>query len=386
MNEQFNFDGIFDLKSEDFKQQETNNFSNPDFYSPRLDDENVKDNIYQSKIRFVPNVNQTPGSGNANIAIKHVYYLPDPDNPGQKCYIDAPSNEPKAKDIASVAFMMFGYDKSKIFRHDTPVSVKKNAKQLKRNTYHYSLVQIIKDVQHPELEGSIKIMRYGGVVYEKVMNLINGNPSLGVNPVIPFDPFNGKDFLMVLSKGQNDQGQELNTYMSSRFVDEKSPIIIGGKSMANTPEDKMTIYNHLKEKSPDLSQVVFTGMSDEDIDKLNRAVRDVLDDDECFAMAYQQCYGKPFVPDAVRASVMQKVDEDFQEEVVQTTSRQPEPQKPATETVDTAVARFRSLKDTASPATAPATDSQPTQTAKSEEKPSISDMMSDLDSLDDLEM
>lgn len=375
-NEVFDFGGIFDMKSDDFKQKETTQFSNPDFYSPRIDDENVKDNIYQSKLRFLPNVNVATTGERTNIVVKHVYYVPDPDNPGQKCYIDAPSNEPKAKDIASVAFMMFGYDKSKIYRHDAPAIVKKNAKQLKRNTYHYSLVQVIKDTQHPELEGTVKIFRYGGVIYEKVMQLINGNPALGINPIIPFDPLNGKEFIMVLSKGQNDQGQELNTYMQSRFVDDRSAITIDGREMTDSNEDKQAIFNFLKEKSPDLSQTMFGKMTEDDIERLNRAVRDVIDDDKWFGIAYQACYGKPFTPDAVRESVVstEKYDDEdieVEEEVVEEPVRKaPRREEPAS----TTISKFKSLKDEAE---------KPAPAKKPTDKPSISDMMEDID--DDLD-
>jgi hypothetical protein len=375
-NEVFDFGGIFDMKSDDFKQKETTQFSNPDFYFPRIDDENVKDNIYQSKLRFLPNVNVAPNGERMNIVVKHVYYVPDPDNPGQKCYIDAPSNEPKAKDIASVAFMMFGYDKSKIYRSDAPAIVKKNAKQLKRNTYHYSLVQVIKDTQHPELEGTVKIFRYGGVIYEKIMQLINGNPALGINPIITFDPLNGKEFIMVLSKGQNDQGQELNTYTQSRFVDDRSAITIDGREMTDSNEDKQAIFNFLKEKSPDLSQTMFQKMTKDDVERLNRAVRDVLDDDKWFGMAYQACYGKPFTPDAVRESVVstEKYDDEeieVEEEVVEEPVRKaPRREEPASSTIS----KFKSLKDEAE---------KPAPAKKPTDKPSISDMMEDID--DDLD-
>lgn len=379
-NEVFDFGGIFDMKSDDFKQKETTQFSNPDFYSPRIDDENVKDNIYQSKLRFLPNVNVAPNGERTNIVVKHVYYVPDPDNPGQKCYIDAPSNEPKAKDIASVAFMMFGYDKSKIYRHDAPAIVKKNAKQLKRNTYHYSLVQVIKDTQHPELEGSVKIFRYGGVIYEKIMQLINGNPALGINPIIPFDPLNGKEFIMVLSKGQNDQGQELNTYMQSRFVDDRSAITIDGREMTDSNEDKQEIFNFLKEKSPDLSQTMFQKMTEDDVERLNRAVRDVLDDDKYFAMAYQACYGKPFIPDAVRESVVstEKYEDDdieVEEQVVEEPVRKAPRREEKASSTSSTVSKFKSLKDEAEK---PAEPKKP-----SDKQPSISDMMEDID--DDLD-
>lgn len=372
-NEVFDFGGIFDTKPEDYKKQEATKFSNPDFYSPRIDDENVKDNVYQSKLRFIPNINPAPNGERTNIVVKHVYYLPDPDNPGQKCYIDAPSNEPKAKDIASVAFMMFGYDKSKIYKSDAPAIVKKNAKQLKRNTYHYSLVQIIKDTQHPELEGSVKIFRYGGVIYEKIMQLINGNPDLGINPIIPFDPLNGKEFIMVLSKGQNDQGQELNTYVQSRFVDDRSSIIVDGQHMTDSNEDKQAIYNFLKEKSPDLSQTMFQKMSDDEIERLNRAVRDVLDDDECFAMAYQACYGKPFIPDAVRHSVVHSEQYD-DVEVEEQTVEQPAPKREKPSAENSTVSRFKSLKEEAE---------KPAPTKNPSSNPSISEMMDDID--DDLD-
>ena len=59
--------------------------------------------------------------------------------------------------------------------------------------------------------------------------------------------------------------------------------------MTDSNEDKQKIFSFLKEKSPDLSQTMFQKMTQDDVERLNRAVRDVLDDDHCFAMAYQAC-------------------------------------------------------------------------------------------------
>ena len=177
---------------------------------------------------------------------------------------------------------------------------------------------------------------------------------------------------MVLSKGQNDQGQELNTYMQSRFVDDRSAITIDGREMTDSNEDKQAIFNFLKEKSPDLSQTTFQKMTEDDVERLNRAVRDVLDDDKYFAMAYQACYGKPFIPDAVRESVVSTEEYDDEDiEVEEPVKKAPRREEPASSTMS----KFKSLKEEAEK---PAPAKKPT-----DKQPSISDMMEDID--DDLD-
>ena len=148
--------------------------------------------------------------------------------------------------------------------------------------------------------------------------------------------------------------------------------------MNDSNQDKKAIFNFLKDKTPDLSQTMFQKMTEDDVERLNRAVRDVLDDDKYFAMAYQACYGKPFIPDAVRESVVstEEYDEDVEIEVDEQVVEEPVRKAPRREEpASSTMSKFKSLKDEAEK---PALAEKPT-----DKQPSISDMMEDID--DDLD-
>src|SRR5690606_12607864 len=89
-----------------------------------------------------------------------------------------------------------------------------------RKEYFYALVQIVRDKQHPEFEGKIKVMRFGATIDNKIKSEME--PDYG-KPCIPFDLFEGKLFALHITK----KG-DWNNYELCKFIGEPEPIKIDG--------------------------------------------------------------------------------------------------------------------------------------------------------------
>lgn len=301
--ELFEFGGIFDMKQEDFEDKDQGQKANADFYYPKLDLETVKNKTYTAQVRFVPNV--FSGKERKDKIKKFIYYIPDPDNVGKKFYSDAPSNDPNGKDILTTAYMMLCYEKSKIYKQDVKQIIRNRCKSLKRNTYYYSLFLIMKDVQQPECEGTVRIMRFANGVNEKLEALIKGEPSVGRAGIIPYDPFKGKDFILKITEGVNSNGDPIASYEKSYFDEGIVSISLDGGKTRIEPNavGKKEIYDFLVEKSPKLDQVEFKGLTPAEEDKIIRSVRMVIGDDEIFNEVYRQTYGKDYQPSTTQETI-----------------------------------------------------------------------------------
>lgn len=378
----FEFGGIFDMKAEDFEDKNEGNQFNQDFYSPRLDLDTVKNKTYSARIRFVPNVYS--GKERKDRIRKYTYYLPDPDNVGRKYYIDAPCNDPKAKDIATNAYMMFVYEKSKIYDQLVPIQVTKNCKELKRNTYNYSLVQVMLDAQQPEMQGHVKIFRYGKAVNDKCDLLIKGDLAVGRASVIPFDPFKGKDFLLTIVEGVNSNGNSTYDYDKSSFDDGIVAMSLdGGKTRVPLNNDgKKAIYEYLKNESPKLDQVEFKPLTPQEEDKLVRTVRMLINDDYWFNKVYKYTYGKDYTPSVTTETITgahNYVPQQAAKPTVVTAAQEERPvvtapQTEAAPVASTTTNKFRSLKAEAEATVIPAQTEATVIPAQTSPAPSLSEM------------
>lgn len=378
--ELYEFGGIFDITQEDFKEEEQESKFNEEFYVPTLKDEKCKNDEYVARIRFLPNV--FSGRERKDRITISSYYATDPAKPDTKKYFTAVKKS-GGNDIASNAFFMLSFKDSRTYIPETPFQIREACKQFRRNLQHYSLVQIITDKQHPELEGKILIFRYGTQINQMLDQLIKGDPAIGRPSVIPFDPFNGKDFILKITKGTNSEKQEVNSYLHSFFDDGIVPISLdGGKTrVQNTPEDKKKIYNWLVENSPKLSQVEQQSSSPEEDEKqLIEAVRYAISDSHYFNLVYKATYKKDYIGEAEVETVTNR--EQYEAPVVQSA-----PARPA---VQSQTSKFRSLKAAAQEpvvATAPepvasvqpaSTETAPAKTVQpqpaSNPNPSLSEM------------
>ena len=166
----------FDIFSVSVKDLDTGDRPTPssDLYTPKPDQ--GQDGTYRSLIRFLPNVKNP----RKPFVRKYVYWLEDRD--GNGFYVDSPST---VGDKCAVQDMFF-----KLRNSESAVD-KKMSEGLKRREVFYALVQIVKDPQNRDLEGQVKIMKFGYKIKTKIDEELN--PQFD-EPTQVFDPFEGKNF------------------------------------------------------------------------------------------------------------------------------------------------------------------------------------------------
>ena len=216
-------------------------------YSPSLDD--AADGVYKATIRFLPNINDIKLS----TISKYVYFLTDV-NRENGFFVDDPTTVGEKSPIGNLYW--------KLYNSSNAVD-KELSKQLNRNYYNYSLIEIVKDVQHPELEGQIKVFKYGVTIKNKIDDESNSEEE----PCNVFDLYSGKNFNLIMEKKQN-----FNNYDRSKFSNSITPISINGKQMGTSNADREKIIEFLK-GSPDLSKYMYKEWDDETREKVYKHLR-----------------------------------------------------------------------------------------------------------------
>ena len=211
-------------------------------YTPKPDQ--GQDGTYRSLIRFLPNIKNP----RKPFVRKFVYWLEDRD--GNGFYADSPST---VGDKCPVQDMFF-----KLRNSESAVD-KKMSESLKRREVFYALVQIVKDPQNRDLEGQIKVFKFGYKIKTKIDEELN--PQFD-EPTQVFDPFEGKNFELVISK----KGGYPN-YDSCKFQGSKSSMAIQGENVTDSDEGRKAILEFLKD-APDLGNFDYKAWNDETRNKV----------------------------------------------------------------------------------------------------------------------
>ncbi len=244
-----NFQDLFNMKSDYFMEPE--NTKTNDLYKPSAKD--GEGGVYKAVIRFLP-YHADPKKSKVK---KFQVWLEDPST-NRGFYVDCPSTIGKPSIIADTYWKLKKSDSA---------SDQKLSEKFSRKEYYYSLVQIVKDKQHPELEGQIKIFRYGDSINKKIMAQME--PEFG-QPSVPFDLFGGKLFILNISqKGQ------WNNYEMCQFHGDSRPIDIAGKPLEKTKEG-MELAKAYLEKGPDFSKYFYQEWTDETHEKVSAVIRNTI--------------------------------------------------------------------------------------------------------------
>jgi len=215
------FDDKFLFESDADQQKEEMSFLNKKtknqdgIYRPTLEEAADVKVGYKSKIRFLRNLTRGGKLGPASVE-KHVHYVargPFDNHPDLIGYYDCERNFKEKCDLCT---MFWKLKKSK-----NQADVEK-AELLNRNTKYYSYVEIIEDVQHPELVGKILVFPYGYKIKEKI-NLEMTGEVTGTKCNI-FDFAKGKDFILIIKERKTAVGT-FPDYDNSTFL-ESSPLKI----------------------------------------------------------------------------------------------------------------------------------------------------------------
>jgi len=227
---------IFSLSVDDLEVKETRP-TGSDLYRPKPD--NGKNGMYESLIRFLPNL-KNPRKPYVH---KYTYWLEDSD--GKGFTVDSPSTIGEKCPVQDMFFKL---------RNSESAIDKKNSEMLKRKEVYYALVQVIDDENDKDLEGQIKVFKFGYKIKQKIDEEMNPKYD---EPVQIFDPYEGKNFQLSISKQAG-----YPNYDSSKFQSRTSAMVIEGKEVPETNEGKKSIIDYL-ENGPDLSNFEYRPWNEE---------------------------------------------------------------------------------------------------------------------------
>lgn len=245
-----NLDDIFSMPTDvsEITQNIVSQKGNVDenLYTPKPDE--AADGVYKATLRFLPNAKNVHQSTISKI----VYFLKDA-NGENGFYVDSPKT---VGEDCPMAKMYWKLKKSK------SVIDQQLTENISRMMFNYSLVEIIKDPQHPELVGQIKVFRYG----KKVKDMIEKESHDEDEPCNVFDPFNGKNFSLVVKKVSN-----YPNYDSSKFGN-SCPMSIDGEKVPVSEAGKKKVLAFLKD-APDLSVYEYKEWSEETRERVYKNLR-----------------------------------------------------------------------------------------------------------------
>lgn len=212
---------------------------NTDLYKVNHKDPKCKGGIYSAVIRFIPWV-QNPARC---IVDKQVSWVRN-DLTQKGMYIDDPRSIGEFSPVTDMFFKLYNTKVDRFVNY---------AKQnLSSKSQYASLVQIINDEQHPELNGQIKVFVYGRTIWQKIYDQEHFP---GIAPVNPFHPLEGRYFHIrcVDKSGFNNFDQSIfsdNQPSNAMWM----PGPDGQMHQIDAYTDQNAVVEYLRANSPDLSK------------------------------------------------------------------------------------------------------------------------------------
>ncbi len=256
--ESFNMDSFLNFDTEKLII-DSKSGSDVTFYRPNIIKENVQS--YEAVLKFLYN----PLDPNRSIINKWVVWLKNPSTDEGK-YIDCPSSINKKSILQDAFFACRSSDKA---------SVKELQGEFKRTQQFFSLVQIVQDKQHPELEGQIRIYQYGVQIYDKIKAQIKPDSTFK-EPNNPFDVFSGHLFHLSI-KIENSGNRKFPRYTTSEFIPKTKGLVINGTEYKEKNKDEFNIiHKHLLDSAPKLDEHAFKEWNEETTHFVLDAVNSII--------------------------------------------------------------------------------------------------------------
>ena len=228
---------------------------NIEIYQPSAD--KGKDQVYQAVIRFIPNIR------NPRASKIQKYYVWLDDGTDTAFSVDCPSTVGKKSILKDTYWKL---------KNSQSAKDQELAEKFSRTESYYSIIQIVKDQNDPELEGKLMIFKFGTKINTKIENLLK--PTDGFSePQNPYDLFNGRLFKLHITKKQ-----QWNNYDNCEFIGDKCALVFDGKPVKNVEEDRERVKTWLKENSPELEKYEYKEWDDEMNSKVLTAIRNIVPD------------------------------------------------------------------------------------------------------------
>ena len=226
-------------------------------YRPSISDEKCIDETYRALIRFIPFVYENKRQ---TIIERWECYLKDV-NGENGVFVVSPKTIKKNCPMRTLSW--------KLHESDNAID-KANSKKINVYQQWYALVEIVKDVQHPEYEGKYMIYQFGAKIYDKIKEALEGSEY--TDAINPFALDDAPLFEIKLTKGNQkmDNGKNVANYDACKFISKTAPLHFGdGLTFDGSSEMKNAFIQWLENDAPKINNYQWKDWSDELTEKVN---------------------------------------------------------------------------------------------------------------------
>ena len=255
------FDQLFSFTAADAlavtESKKTSFVNKNETYRPSIKDEKCVDETYRALIRFIPFVYE---GTRRTIIERWECFLKDV-NGENGVYVVSPKTIKKNCPMRTLSWKL----------HESENAIDKaNSKKINVYQQWYALVEIVKDVQHPEYEGKYMIYQFGAKIYDKIKEALEGSEY--TDPINPFAFEEAPLFEIKLTKGNQkmDNGTVVANYDGCKFISKKSPLHFGeGLTFDGSDEMKKAFIEWLEKDAPQINKYQWKEWSEELTEKVN---------------------------------------------------------------------------------------------------------------------
>ena len=249
-----NYDSLFGSDFTDVNKSvstKESKYNDENLYQPKLDD--AKKGVYTALIRFLPN----PMDYSKSIINKLQYYFKDVDG-DNGVRIDSPETIGQKCPIGQL--------RAKLWNTNIASNIDCAKKNAGKENKYWTLVYIYKDPQHPELENTVKVFRFGKKLYEKYIIASSPNELEGEEGVAANHLLLGKNLRLVIKSKDG-----YVNYDDSQFG-AKEPLKIGSVAIDNSDKGRKLLAE-MYAGAPDISNYDYKPMDEGTIQKVAQNIR-----------------------------------------------------------------------------------------------------------------
>ena len=232
-------------------------FVDPSLYKPSIKDEKCKDMNYRALVRFIPFIHE----GKVHTTIERwECFLKDVDG-NNGIFVVSPKTDGKRCPMRDLSW--------RLYTSDNAID-KANSKKINVYQQWYSLVEVVKDPQHPEYEGKVFIYQFGKKIYDKICTATKGSEFK--DAINPFDFFKARLFEINITKGDQkmDNGQPVANYDACGFIEKTAPIHFGdGLTLDKDIDSKKAFMAWLEDGAPNIKNYFYKEWDEETTNKVN---------------------------------------------------------------------------------------------------------------------
>lgn len=237
--------------------EKKSSFKNENLYKPHIKDEKCKDMNYCALVRFIPFIHE----GKVHTTVERWECFLKDVNGENGVFVVSPKTVGKQCPMRNLSY--------RLYTSENAID-KANSKKINVYQQWYSLVEVVKDPQHPEYEGKIFIYQFGKKIYDKIVEATKGSGFK--DPINPFDFFNARLFEINLKKGDQkmDNGAVVANYDACGFIEKSSPLHFGdGQTLTRDVDSKKAFMEWLDNGAPKIADYFFKEWDDEMTNKVN---------------------------------------------------------------------------------------------------------------------